>query len=116
VGSRGKPGSRGESGSRGEPGVQGKPGPQGAAGPRGEPGPPGQLPSIDQIMPWLHLVFDAWEDYRQAREREAMERAQEQAAVAEALRDAEPSDFEDDPDDEGGEDGKKKKKKHKHRK
>ena len=70
-------------------------------------------------MPWLHLVFDAWEDYRHAREREAMERAQEQAAVAEALRDTEPSDAEDDPDDEdGGKDkGDKKKKKHrKHKK
>jgi hypothetical protein len=33
-------------------------------GPRGEPGPPGVLPSIDQVMPWLHLVFDAWEDYK----------------------------------------------------
>jgi hypothetical protein len=40
------------------------------AGPRGEPGPPGQLPSIEQVMPWLHLVFDAYEDYKRLRERE----------------------------------------------
>jgi hypothetical protein len=47
---------------------------QGEAGPRGEQGPPGTLPSLEQIMPWLHMVFDAWEDHRQMRLREAQER------------------------------------------
>ena len=46
---------------------QGRKGPQGA---RGEPGPPGQLPSIEQVMPWLHLVFDAYKDYKRLCERE----------------------------------------------
>jgi hypothetical protein len=41
------------------------------------------LPSIDQVMPWLHLVFDAWEDHRKMREREASEReAAERAEVS----------------------------------
>jgi hypothetical protein len=74
------------------------------------------LPSIDQIMPWLHLVFDAWEDYRQTRLREAQER-DAQAAVDAALREAEPADAEDDSDDEDdGKDDKKKKKHRKHKK
>jgi len=86
-------------------------GPQGPAGPQGEPGPPGQLPSIDQVLPWLHLIFDAWEDYKKTREQEAAERA----ALEEAFRT--PEHF----DDDGHEKKKKKhkkdkdKKKHKHK-
>jgi hypothetical protein len=90
--------------------VQGKAGPAGAPGPRGEPGPPGQLPSIEQIMPWLHLVFDAWEDYRQQRDSEAAERDAADRAVLEAVAH---SDEPEDDDDDG--ERKKKKKKRKHR-
>lgn len=85
--------------------MQGKAGPQGAAGPRGEAGPPGQpgrLPSIEQVMPWLHMIFDAYEDYKKTREREAAER--------EALAAIESYDMADADDDH------KKKKKKKHRK
>lgn len=43
-------------------------------------------------MPWLHLIFDAWEDHRKTREREAREReeheALERAAHELALREA----------------------------
>ena len=31
------------------------------------------MPSINQVMPWLHLVFDAWEDYKHTRKRSAKE-------------------------------------------
>ena len=54
----GKPGKVGPQGKRGEMGPQGKPGAQGKPGPAG---PAGQMPSIDQVMPWLHLVFEAGE-------------------------------------------------------
>jgi hypothetical protein len=60
------------------------------------------LPSIEQVMPWLHLIFDAWEDYKKAREREAAERE----ALEVAFRTSE--EFDDDGH-------KKKKKKHKHK-
>jgi len=30
----------------------------------------GQLPSIDQVMPWLHLIFEAWDDYKRTRKLE----------------------------------------------
>jgi hypothetical protein len=63
--------------------------------------PPGQLPSIDQVLPWLHLIFEAWEDYKKTREREAVERE----ALEEAFRTAEHFD----------DDGYKKKKKDKHK-
>lgn len=78
----------------------------GLAGPRGEPGPPGQLPSLDQVMPWLHLLFDAWEDYKRLRERETAERA--------ALEAAEYADGPSGDDEE--EHRKDKKKKHRHKK
>ena len=29
------------------------------------------MPSIEEVMPWLHLVFDAWKDYREQRAQEA---------------------------------------------
>jgi hypothetical protein len=70
---------------------------------------PGELPSIEQVMPWLHLVFDAWEDYKRTREREAAER---EAAEREALAAAEGGDGFDDPDDD---DDRKHKKKKRHK-
>jgi hypothetical protein len=57
-------------------------------------------------MPWLHLVFDAWEDYKRLREREAAEQMALEATVHEAAG----------GDDEAiEEDGRKEKKKKKHR-
>ena len=115
-GPRGKPGPQGKAGPqgpRGEAGQQGKPGVQGDKGPRGEPGLPGQLPSIDQVMPWLHLLFDAYEDYKRQREGEALEAAEREASAHVAL--AEPADeamFKDDDDEHR----KKKHKKHKDKK
>jgi hypothetical protein len=85
---------------------------QGDKGPRGESGLPGQLPSIDQVMPWLHLLFDAYEDYKRQREREALEAAEREASAHAAL--AEPADeamFEEDDEHR-----KKKNKKHKDKK
>jgi hypothetical protein len=133
TGPRGQPGPQGKAGVPGKPGEQGKPGPQGArgkagapgaAGPRGEAGPPGQLPSIEQVMPWLHLIFDAWEEHRQARERDARETAlheeAEQQAIA-ALNAIDPNEFHDEEIDYDEEprhhkkDKKKKKHKHKHK-
>jgi hypothetical protein len=61
-------------------------------------------------MPWLHLVFDAWEDHRRARENEFAEREAAERAVLEAV--AHSDEPEDDDDDR---ERKKKKKKHKHR-
>ena len=90
------------------------PGAKGEAGPRGEPGPPGALPSIEQVMPWLHLIFDAWEDHRRAREaaeREAAERAAAEQEALAALNDAEPGD----PDEESDDDDRREKKKKKHK-
>jgi hypothetical protein len=86
-------------------------------GPRGEAGPPGQLPSIEQIMPWLHMVFDAWEDHRRHREQEAREAAEQEAAQQEALAAFTDADLGDLDDDEGRRDkDEKKKKKHKDKK
>lgn len=87
-------------------------------GPRGEAGPPGQLPSIEQIMPWLHVIFDAWEDYRRHREQEAREAAEQEAAQQEALAaftDADLGDLDDEEDRRDKKD-EKKKKKHKDKK
>jgi hypothetical protein len=58
------------------------------------------LPSIEQVMPWLHLVFDAWEDHRRMREREAAEREAAEAAEREAQAAAERGDASGDPDDD----------------
>src|SRR5262249_52171900 len=103
-GLRGKPGAAGKSGpqgKRGEPGPQGKVGEQGPPGKPGPQGPPGQLPSIEEVMPWLHQVFEAFEDYRRQRQQEAAERDALAAQQLEALRifenaDLSGSDFEDD--------------------
>jgi hypothetical protein len=108
LGPQGKPGPQGK---RGEVGPQGKPGVKGEAGPRGEPGPPGQLPSIEQVMPWLHLLFDAWEDYKRQREREVLEAAEHEANVHEALAEDERDEASDDDEDEDDKEHRKKKKK-----
>jgi hypothetical protein len=118
-GPRGAAGKAGPQGKRGEVGPQGKPGPQGAPGPRGEQGPPGSLPPIDEVMPWLHQVFEAFEDYRRQREREAAEREELASQQREALKIFENADLTDDDIEEDGRGKKKKdkrKKKHKHRK
>lgn len=67
-------------------------------------------------MPWLHMIFDAWEDYKRTREREAAELAEREAAelaeraAAEAIAlDVDAIDFADDDDED---DDHKKKKKH----
>ncbi|MEN3348755.1 MAG: hypothetical protein V7632_2390 [Bradyrhizobium sp.] len=65
-------------------------------------------------MPWLHMIFDAYEDYKRTREREVAELAERDAierAAAEAIAlDVDAIDFA-----EGDDDGDRKKKK-KHRK
>ncbi|WP_291696798.1 collagen-like protein [Bradyrhizobium sp.] len=115
-GPRGPAGKVGPQGKRGEAGAQGKPGPQGAPGPRGEQGPPGSLPPIEEVMPWLHQVFAAFEDYRRQREREAAERDELVAQQREALKIFENADIggDDFADEDGG--GKKKKRKDKKKK
>jgi hypothetical protein len=73
------------------------------------------LPPIEEVMPWLHQVFAAFEDYRRLRERETMEREEFAAQQREALKIFENADIGgDDFADEA--DRKKKKDKKKHRK
>jgi hypothetical protein len=79
---------------------------------RGEAGPPGPLPSIGQVMPWLHLLFDAWEDYKRLREREATEAAEREASTYEALMEEPDEAFNEDPDEK---EHRKKKKRHKNK-
>lgn len=71
-------------------------------------------------MPWLHQVFEAFEDYRRQREREAAEREELAAQQREALKIFENADIGDADfgDEDGGKKRKKKdkKKKHKHQK
>jgi hypothetical protein len=123
AGPQGKPGpqgKRGDPGPAGKPGPQGKPGdpgPQGKPGVRGEAGPPGPLPSIEQVMPWLHLLFDAWEDYKRQREREATEVAEREASTYEALMEEPDEAFNEDADDKEHRKKKKRRKdKKKHKK
>jgi hypothetical protein len=87
---------------------------QGERGPRGEPGPPGQLPSIEQVIPWLHLVFDAYEDYKRQRERETIEAAEREASTQAALTEHDDDMFAEEGDDEHRK--KKDKKRHKDKK
>ncbi len=61
-------------------------------------------------MPWLHLLFDAWEDYKRRREFEAAELA---AAERLALEQAELQPEDDDVSGDEDDDDHKKKKKHK---
>jgi len=68
-------------------------------------------------VPWLHMIFDAWEDHRKMREREEAELLREQqemaervAALIETETTAEPIAQADD-DDDGGKKKKKRKKK-----
>jgi hypothetical protein len=54
-------------------------------------------------MPWLHLIFDAWEDHRRLREQEAAARAALEETLAED---------EGEPDEDESREKKKKKRKH----
>jgi hypothetical protein len=58
------------------------------------------LPSIDQVMPWLHLLFDAYEDYKRQREREAIEAAEREASTLAALTEYNDDMFAGEDDDE----------------
>jgi hypothetical protein len=72
------------------------------------------LPSIEQVLPWLEQLFDAWDERRRQREREVAEREALEAAVQDVNGDA----FADDTSEETGDDDhrkKKKKKKHGHK-
>jgi hypothetical protein len=82
---QGNPGKPGPQGKRGEPGPQGNSGVQGEKGPRGEAGPTGQLPSIEQVLPWLHRLFEAYEDYKRQRVHDALETAERDAATQRAF-------------------------------
>lgn len=69
-------------------------------------------------MPWLHLIFDAWEDYRKQREQDAADRDVLEAQGREAMRVFESQEMLDhhESDDLGPDsDRKKKKKKKKHK-
>jgi hypothetical protein len=55
-------------------------------------------------MPWLHLIFDAWEDHRRQRAREDEERARQELLESELSADIDPLDDDNDR-------GKKKKRK-----
>ncbi|HXB80995.1 MAG TPA: collagen-like protein [Bradyrhizobium sp.] len=95
-------------------GPQGKPGPQGKrgeAGPRGEPGPAGQLPSIEQFIPWLHSLFEAFEDYRRQRQYNDHETVEREASTQAALIEHDFGDMFVDEELEDEERHKKKKKK-----
>ena len=63
-------------------------------------------------MPWLHLLFDAYEDYKRLREHETAEREAIERAVLEAGEHGEGSG--DDEDEERRKE--KKKKRHKDKK
>ena len=108
MGPSGKPGPQGK---RGEAGPQGQPGVRGEAGQRGEPGPAGELPSIEQMIPWLHSLFEAWEDYRRERQFNDHETTEREASTQAALIEHNFGDMFVDDELEDDERRKKKKKK-----
>ena len=71
------------------------------------------------MRPWLHLIFDVWEEYRKARERETAEQEAMQVFERAVLNgeDGDPFMFSDEEDDNGDrkKKDKKDKKKHKHK-
>jgi hypothetical protein len=74
------------------------------------------LPSIEQVLPWLEQLFDAWDERRRQREREAAEREALEAAVQDVNGNGDA--FADDTSEETDDDDhrkKKKKKKHGHK-
>jgi hypothetical protein len=71
------------------------------------------LPSIEQVLPWLDQLFDAWDERRRQREREAAEREALEAAVQET--DDVPLGDEDEDGEGDNHRKKKKKKKHGHK-
>jgi hypothetical protein len=78
------------------------------------------LPPIEEMRPWLNLIFEAWEDYRKMRERETAEQEAMQVFERAVLNDADGDPFmfsdEEDSDHRKKKDKKdKKKKKHKQR-
>ena len=83
----------------------------GDAGPRGEPGPAGQLPSIEQMIPWLRSLFEAFEDYRRERQFNDHETAERDASTQAALTEHDFADMFVDEELEDEERRKKKKKK-----
>ena len=92
----------------GKPGVDGKSGPQ---GPRGEQGPPGRLPSIEEVLPWIERIVEAWGEYQRRQTIEAEhrllaehQRIEAERALAETLQ--------DNDTDDGGRKKKKKDKRH----
>ena len=65
-------------------------------------------------MPWLHVIFDAWEDYRKKQEQEAAERGAMESRERAAMNMFEDSEADGDAGfDFGDEHGKHKKKKNK---
>jgi len=70
------------------------------------------------MIPWLHRIFEAWEDYKQQREREAAEIAEAEATTHAALAEHghDEVSFEDGDDDDEERRRKKKKEKKKRRK
>jgi len=73
------------------------------------------LPSIEQVIAWLHLLFDAWEDYKRQREHAEAEAAVLEASAHAAMIEPEHDDMLDDDEDDD-EDDKERRKKKKRRK
>jgi len=67
-------------------------------------------------MPWLHLLFDAWEDYQRRRQSETLEAHAHEASVHEALAEGDHGDLSDDDEDDEKRRKKKKDKKKKDKK
>lgn len=66
-------------------------------------------------MPWLHLIFDAYEEYKKQREFETVEREAAELAAAAERAVLEATEYDVLSDEEGGDDDRKKKKKKKHK-